>query len=91
KRGVDLVGQTGKALQAIVAEVQQIHSNVQAVVPAAREQSTGLLEINTAVNQMDQSTQKNAAMGEESNAASHTLVTEVSALSERLAQFNLGQ
>ncbi|MGO6898764.1 methyl-accepting chemotaxis protein [Rhizobium ruizarguesonis] len=91
KRGVDLVGQTGKALQAIVAEVQQINSNVQAVVQAAREQSTGLLEINTAVNQMDQSTQKNAAMVEESNAASHTLVTEVSALSERLAQFNLGQ
>ncbi|MGO8144062.1 methyl-accepting chemotaxis protein [Rhizobium leguminosarum] len=91
KRGVDLVGQTGKALQAIVAEVQQINSNVQAVVQAAREQSTGLLEINTAVNQMDQSTQKNAAMVEESNAASHTLVTEVSALSERLAQFNLGR
>ncbi len=91
KRGVDLVGRTGKALQAIVAEVQQINSNVQAVVQAAREQSTGLLEINTAVNQMDQSTQKNAAMVEESNAASHTLVTEVSALSERLAQFNLGQ
>lgn len=91
KRGVDLVGQTGRALQAIVSEVQQINSNVQAVVQAAREQSTGLLEINTAVNQMDQSTQKNAAMVEESNAASHTLVTEVSALSERLAQFNLGQ
>jgi len=91
KRGVSLVGQTGEALQAIVAEVQQINSNVQAIVHAAREQSTGLLEINTAVNQMDQATQKNAAMVEESNAASHTLVTEVSALSERLAQFNLGQ
>ncbi len=91
KRGVSLVGQTGKALQAIVAEVQQIDINVQAVVQAAREQSTGLMEINTAVNQMDQSTQKNAAMVEESNAASHTLVTEVSALSGRLAQFNLGQ
>jgi len=90
KRGVSLVGQTGEALQAIVAEVQQINSNVQAIVQAAREQSTGLLEINTAVNQMDQATQKNAAMVEESNAASHTLVTEVSTLSERLAQFNLG-
>jgi len=91
KRGVSLVGQTGKALQAIVAEVQQIDINVQAVVQAAREQSTALMEINTAVNQMDQSTQKNAAMVEESNAASHTLVTEISALSGRLAQFNLGQ
>ena len=90
RHGVSLVGQTGEALQVIVQEVQQINSNVQAIVQSAREQSTGLQEINTAVNQMDQATQKNAAMVEESNAASHTLVTEVSSLSNRLGQFNLG-
>ncbi|MCS4244455.1 methyl-accepting chemotaxis protein/methyl-accepting chemotaxis protein-1 (serine sensor receptor) [Rhizobium sp. BIGb0125] len=91
KRGVSLVGQTGTALQAIVAEVQQINQNVLAIVQSAREQSTGLQEINAAVNQMDQATQQNAAMVEESNAASHTLVTEVSALSNRLGQFRLTQ
>lgn len=90
KRGVNLVGRTGDALQSIVAEVQRINGNVQAIVQASREQSTGLQEINTAVNQMDQATQQNAAMVEESNAASHTLVTEVSSLSGRLGQFNLG-
>jgi methyl-accepting chemotaxis protein len=90
KRGVNLVGQTGNALETIVSEVQQINSNVEAIVQAAREQSTGLQEINTAVNQMDQSTQQNAAMVEESNAASHTLVAEVTSLSARLGQFNLG-
>src|SRR5690606_20637501 len=90
KHGVSLVGQTGEALQAIVAEVQQINTNVQAIVLAARDQSTGLSEINSAVTIMDQGTQKNAAMVEETNAASHTLVSEVSALSARLAQFNLG-
>ncbi|MBV2187162.1 MAG: HAMP domain-containing protein [Rhizobium sp.] len=90
KHGVSLVGQTGEALQAIVAEVQQINTNVQAIVLAARDQSTGLSEINSAVNIMDQGTQKNAAMVEETNAASHTLVSEVAALSARLAQFNLG-
>jgi methyl-accepting chemotaxis protein len=90
KRGVSLVGETGQALETIVAEVQQIDSNVQAIVQAAREQSTGLQEINTAVNQMDQGTQQNAAMVEQSNAAAHTLATEVGALSSRLAQFNLG-
>jgi methyl-accepting chemotaxis protein len=89
KRGVSLVGQTGDALRAIVQEVQSIDSNVQAIVQSAREQSTGLQEINTAVNQMDQATQKNAAMVEESNAATHTLVSEVSALSDRLGQFKL--
>jgi methyl-accepting chemotaxis protein len=90
KRGVGLVDQTGQSLQAIVVEVQQIDRNVQAIVQAAREQSTGLQEINTAVNQMDQGTQQNAAMVEQSNAAAHTLATEVSALAGRLAQFNLG-
>ena len=90
KHGVSLVDQTGEALTAIVAEVQQINTNVHAIVEAAREQSTGLAEINSAVNIMDQGTQKNAAMVEETNAASHTLVTEVQALSARLAQFNLG-
>jgi methyl-accepting chemotaxis protein/methyl-accepting chemotaxis protein-1 (serine sensor receptor) len=90
KHGVSLVDQTGEALSAIVAEVQQINTNVHAIVEAAREQSTGLAEINSAVNIMDQGTQKNAAMVEETNAASHTLVSEVQALSARLAQFNLG-
>ncbi|MCZ8181127.1 MAG: methyl-accepting chemotaxis protein [Rhizobium sp.] len=90
KHGVSLVDQTGEALSAIVAEVQQINTNVHAIVDAAREQSTGLHEINSAVNIMDQGTQKNAAMVEETNAASHTLVSEVQALSARLAQFNLG-
>jgi methyl-accepting chemotaxis protein/methyl-accepting chemotaxis protein-1 (serine sensor receptor) len=90
KHGVSLVDETGEALSAIVAEVQQINTNVHAIVEAAREQSTGLHEINSAVNIMDQGTQKNAAMVEETNAASHTLVSEVQALSARLAQFNLG-
>ncbi len=90
KHGVSLVDETGVALTAIVAEVQQINTNVHAIVEAAREQSTGLAEINSAVNIMDQGTQKNAAMVEETNAASHTLVSEVQALSARLAQFNLG-
>ena len=90
KHGVGLVGETGEALRSIVAEVQEIDRNVQAIVQSAREQSVGLQEINTAVNQMDQGTQRNASMVEETNAASHTLVSEVSALSARLAQFNLG-
>ncbi len=91
KHGVDLVSRTGEALAVIVREVQQIDGNVQAIVQSAREQSTGLQEINTAVNQMDQTTQKNAAMVEETNAASHTLATEVSSLSGRLAQFRLSE
>ncbi|MGR9169699.1 methyl-accepting chemotaxis protein [Rhizobium sp. KDH_Rht_773_N] len=87
--GVSLVDETGKALDAIVHEVQEINQHVHAIAEAAREQSTGLQEINTAVNTMDQGTQQNAAMVEESTAASHSLATEASALNNLLGQFRL--
>jgi methyl-accepting chemotaxis protein len=87
--GVSLVGETGKALDAIVHEVQEINQHVHAIAEAAREQSTGLQEINTAVNTMDQGTQQNAAMVEESTAASHSLATEATALNDLLGQFRL--
>ncbi|RDJ18622.1 methyl-accepting chemotaxis protein, partial [Rhizobium phaseoli] len=74
--GVTLVGDTGKALDAIVSEVQEINQHVHAIAEASREQSIGLQEINTAVNTMDQGTQQNAAMVEQSTAASHSLATE---------------
>ncbi len=89
-QGVSLVGQTGTALEAIVAEVQDINAHVSAIVLAAREQNSSLQEINTAIAQMDRTTQQNAAMVEESNAATHTLASEVQALSSRLQQFRLG-
>ncbi len=89
--GVTLVGDTGRALQAIVAEVQEINKHVSAIVTATREQSTGLQEINTAVNTMDQGTQQNAAMVEQQTAASHGLASEAAALNALLAQFILGE
>ncbi|MDO1581678.1 methyl-accepting chemotaxis protein [Rhizobium oryzicola] len=90
QEGVALVGETGRALEVIVAEVQEINQNVLAIVEAAQEQSSGLQQINTAVNQMDQDTQKNAAMVEETTAASHSLATEVASLNHMLSQFDLG-
>jgi methyl-accepting chemotaxis protein len=91
EEGVQLVGDTGRALEAIVSEVQEINQHVSAIVEAMQEQSVGLQQINTAVNQMDQDTQKNAAMVEESTAASHSLATEVVSLNHLLSQFRLSQ
>ncbi len=87
--GVSLVSDTGRALEGIISEVQEINRHVLAIVEAAQEQSTGLQQINTAVNQMDQDTQKNAAMVEESTAASHGLAQEAASLNQLLAQFKL--
>ncbi|SMD18966.1 HAMP domain-containing methyl-accepting chemotaxis protein [Rhizobium sp. RU36D] len=85
--GVALVDQTGKALTEIVAQVQRVSSNIDAVVESSREQSIGLKEINTAVNTLDQGTQQNAAMVEQSTAASHSLAQEAEALMALVAQF----
>ncbi|WP_320201416.1 methyl-accepting chemotaxis protein [Agrobacterium sp. rho-13.3] len=88
--GVELVGQTGDALKQIAEQVGQIDMNVSAIVEATREQATGLAEINDAVNLMDQATQKNAAMVEETTAASHGLAREAESLRQLLTQFNVG-
>jgi methyl-accepting chemotaxis protein len=88
--GVALVAETGTALQAIVTEVQEINGHVQAIVHAAREQALGLSEINTAVGNMDQGTQQNAAMVEETTAASHGLANDVQALNGLIGRFNVG-
>jgi methyl-accepting chemotaxis protein len=90
KNGVQLVGNTGSALQEIVSQVQEINANVLAIVEASKEQSIGLKEISQAVNIMDQSTQQNAAMVEQTSAASHSLAAEADALFRLLGQFDLG-
>lgn len=91
RSGVALVGDTGKALEQIVSQVQDINVNVNAIVESSKEQSIGLKEINAAVNTMDQSTQQNAAMVEESTAASHSLAKEAEALFGQINQFNTGE
>ncbi len=88
--GVALVGQAGQALATIVAEVKEISGHVNAIVDASREQSLGLQEISTAVNSMGQGTQQNAAMVEQSTAASHSLAAEVHHLNQLLLQFKVG-
>lgn len=90
KNGVSLVGETGTALQEIVTQVQHVDGNVSAIVEASKEQATGLKEINTSVNTMDQGTQQNAAMVEQSTAAAHSLASEAEALFQLLAQFDIG-
>lgn len=91
RSGVNLVQQTGEALEAIVSQVQEIDHHVNAIVTSAREQATGIHEISTAVTAIDRGTQQNAAMVEESTAASHSLAREASALTQLIGQFELGE
>ncbi len=88
--GVKLVAETGKALERIMAQVNDINVVVSEIATGAREQATGLAEVNTAINQMDQVTQQNAAMVEQSTAASHSLSQETEQLSSLIGQFQVG-
>jgi len=87
--GVKLVRDTGEALNVIGGFIGQVNSHMNAIAVSAKEQSTGLAEINTAVNSMDQSTQQNAAMVEESTAAASSLALEAGKLRDLVAQFKL--
>ncbi|MDP1912906.1 methyl-accepting chemotaxis protein [Brevundimonas sp.] len=89
--GVNLVGQTGEALQRIVGRVAEIDGLVSEIAASAQEQATGLQQVNTAVNQMDQVTQQNAAMVEESTAASHSLSQEAETLAASMSRFRIGE
>ncbi|MBL0370801.1 HAMP domain-containing protein [Rhizobium sp. KVB221] len=87
--GVRLVRETGEALKTISHQIAGINEHMNAIATSSREQSTGLAEVNTAVNSMDQTTQQNAAMVEQSTAASASLALEATKLRELVSQFTL--
>ncbi|MQW15060.1 HAMP domain-containing protein [Sinorhizobium meliloti] len=87
--GVKLVQATGAALGQIETRVLKINDHIHSIATAAREQSTGLGEVSTAVNQMDQVTKRNAAMVEEANAATHKLSAEADNLANLIAYFKV--
>jgi methyl-accepting chemotaxis protein len=87
--GVKLVQETGEALGEIETRVLAINDHIHSIATSAREQSTGLNEVNIAINQMDQVTQQNAAMVEETSAATHKLSGEADSLVRLVAGFKV--
>ncbi|OWV90718.1 chemotaxis protein [Rhizobium sp. R635] len=88
--GVGLVNQTGDALLKIEEQINRISDSIASIVQSYREQATGLQEINGAINQMDQATQQNAAMVEETNAACQELLTQGRLLQDSAGRFTVG-
>ncbi len=89
-QGVDLVGETGKALERIVTGVAEINDLVAAIASGAAEQSTGLAQVNVAIVQIDKITQQNAAMVEETTAAARTLATQAEEVAVQADRFRTG-
>jgi len=78
-------------LERIFTQVAEIDAIVSEIATSAHDQGTGLQEVNTAVNQMDQVTRQNAAIVEESTAASHTLSAETEELTRLIGRFQVGE
>jgi methyl-accepting chemotaxis protein len=85
--GVTSIGRTGEVMAKILEQVSAVNDVIGTIALGAREQSTGLQEVNLAVRQMDQVTQQNAAIVEEANNVSKQLYREVTNLTGLVRQF----
>jgi len=87
--GSHLVQQTGDVLARIGEQIMSISQHVEVIARGSQDQAAALAEVNDAVNQMDQMTQQNAAMVEETSAASTQLASEADALLSLVRQFRI--
>ncbi|MDH6268954.1 methyl-accepting chemotaxis protein [Rhizobium sp. SG_E_25_P2] len=87
--GVRLVTATGNVLTSIRQHVGDVNTHVKEISSGAQDQSYKLQEINEAVNQLDQVTQRNAAMAEETTASTSRLADDANHLSRLIARFRL--
>lgn len=87
--GVELVGQTGKALEQIIQQVSAATSQAHEISEFAEKQANSLQTVSRSVAEMDVTTQQNAAMVEESNAASHALNSQANLLKQLVDKFVL--
>lgn len=87
---VEMVQKVDSALANISSDVSEVHTLLNQMAADNQAQSTAITQISAATSAMDQATQQNAAMVEETSAAARNLSSEVSALSEEAAKFNVG-
>ncbi|MFO1261101.1 MAG: methyl-accepting chemotaxis protein [Sphingomonadaceae bacterium] len=89
ENGVRLVGQAGETLDHIVERVSEITKLMQNIAASVEEESLVLVQVNSAVGEMDQMTQQNAAMVEESTASARNLASEAESLSKLVGNFQI--
>jgi methyl-accepting chemotaxis protein len=90
REGVTLVKQAGTSLSEIVASVKKVATFVSEIAAATQEQSSGIEQVSKAVTGMDQMTQQNAALVEETNAALHSAQSQVDELRKAVSFFQTG-
>jgi len=91
RQGAELVATAGAALSGIVADVTRVAARIGEIATATTEQATGVEEVNTAIARMDEMTQRNAALVEESTAAARSLDEQAQELMTAVGFFRLDQ
>ena len=89
EKGVALVGNSGQVLDEIAGRVSEINDIVATITASAQSQADSLNQVNIAIGDMDQLTQKNAAMAEETTAESHGLSNEAEQLATLISMFRI--
>ncbi|MBD1558784.1 PAS domain-containing protein [Vibrio sp. S9_S30] len=89
EEGTELVNQSGETLKEIVISVSKVSAMMQEITDSAREQSEGIGQVNTAIVQMDQMTQQNAALVEEASAASESMAEQARNMEKTVDFFRL--
>ena len=87
--GTRQVGEAGMTIQEIVSNADKVSAFIKDITTAANEQSQGMGQVNQAVSQLDQMTQQNAALVEESAAAAASLREQAQKLAALVATFRL--
>jgi len=85
--GVKLVRQAGETLDRIVAASARVSSRVEEIAAASGEQANGIDEMSQTVSHMDEMTQQNAALAEESAASARTLLDQIEQLNRLVSAF----
>src|SRR5437667_1992848 len=89
--GSKLVGDAGRTMDDIVAQVKRVNDLIGEITSATTEQTTGISQVSEAVTQLDHVTQQNAALVEESSAAAESLKEQASRLVSAVAVFKIAQ
>ena len=89
--GSSLVTRTGGSLEQILHKAKDVSDQASSIAIAAADQSSALGEINSGVNQLDQVTQQNAAVAEETNAAAGSLQQQADILLGELSNFKFNK
>jgi methyl-accepting chemotaxis protein len=87
--GYELASNSSQSIERLIGQVQKVSQLMAEIASASEQQSMGIAQVNQAVTQLDQGTQQNAALVEESNAAASSLSEQAQRLQQAVGSFKL--